>query len=266
MNIQILATKTEMSIAAAARGAADVRKAIAAQGFANIVVATGASQFEMLASLVKERDIDWSCVAAFHLDEYAGLPTTHPSSFRLYLWKRFVSQLPLPLQAFHWINSEHDLAAECDRLSELIGNCQIDVAFIGIGENGHLAFNDPPADFETTDPYISVELDEKCRRQQLGEGWFPTLDDVPRQAISMSVRQIMKSRAIVCTVPDERKAAAVRDAVEGNVSPSVPASILQQHENATIFLDQLAASRLRRAGKHAVALPAGGAAHSRSLP
>jgi glucosamine-6-phosphate deaminase len=246
VNIRILATKTEMGAAAASQGAEYIRRAISAHGSANIVIATGASQFDMLASLVKQPDIDWSRVTAFHLDEYAGLPITHPASFRLYLWKRFVSQLPLPLRAFHWINAEGDLKAECDRLSELIRHCQIDIVFIGIGENGHLAFNDPPADFETSDPYLSVELDEKCRRQQLGEGWFNTYEDVPRQAISMSIRQIMKSRAIVCTVPDERKANAVRDAVEGVVSPSRPASILQQHENGIIFLDHFAASQLSR--------------------
>ncbi len=256
MIIRILRTKTEMGAAAASRGAVYIRSAIKARGSANIIVATGASQFEMLASLVHESDIDWSRVTAFHLDEYARLPITHPASFRLYLWKRFVSQLPLPLQAFHWINAEEDLTAECLRLSNLIRHREIDIAFIGIGENCHLAFNDPPADFETSDPYISVQLDEKCRRQQLGEGWFATYDDVPRQAISMSVRQIMKSRAIVCTVPDERKADAVREAVEGVVSSSRPASILQQHDDATIFLDRHSASRLSRDEVKELTLPA----------
>ena len=149
MNIRILGTKTQMGVTAASQGESYIRRAIKSQGSANIIVATGASQFEMLASLVEEPDIDWSRVIAFHLDEYASLPITHPASFRLYLWKRFVSQLSLPLQAFHWINAEGDLTAECIRLSELIRHCEIDVAFIGIGENGHLAFNDPPADFET---------------------------------------------------------------------------------------------------------------------
>lgn len=245
MNIRVFATKAEMGAAAAALGAAKLREAIAAHGFANVVVATGASQFEMLAALVKEPNVAWNRVTGFHLDEYVGLPITHPASFRRYLWERFVSRLSLPMQAFHWINGEGDSVAECRRLSELIRDLPIDVAFVGIGENGHLAFNDPPADFETTDPYIVVELDEKCRRQQLGEGWFATFDDVPRQAISMSVRQIVKSRGIVCTVPDERKAVAVRDAVEGDASPTVPASILQWHDNTTIFIDQAAASRLQ---------------------
>jgi glucosamine-6-phosphate deaminase len=157
-----------------------------------------------------------------------------------------VSRLPLPLRAFHFLDGEVNPAAEARRVSDIIRRHPIDVAFVGIGENGHLAFNDPPADFETEEPYIVVQLDDACRRQQLGEGWFPTFDDVPREAISMSVRQIMKSRAIICTVPDERKAEAVRNAVEGQVTSQVPASILQRHEQCTLFLDKPAASLLRK--------------------
>lgn len=194
--------------------------------------------------LVAEPDIGWNRVTAFHLDEYVGLPLDHPASFRLYLWRRFVSQLALPLKRFYYLDGEGDCAAECERIGQVIAEHAIDVAFVGIGENGHLAFNDPPADFETSVPYLVVDLDEACRQQQLGEGWFPTFDDVPRQAISMSVAQIMKSNAIACTVPDERKAVAVRDAVAGEVSSHVPASILQQHANTTLFLDKPAASLL----------------------
>ena len=182
----------------------------------------------------------------FHLDEYIGLPLTHPASFRLFLWQHFVRQLPVPLRAFYCLDGQSESTAECRRVGDLIRQCPIDVAFVGIGENGHLAFNDPPADFETNEPFIVVNLDEACRRQQLGEGWFPSLADVPTQAISMSIRQIMNSRRIVCTVPDQRKAEAVRAAVEGSVTPSVPASRLQQHEQVTLFLDQPAASRLTR--------------------
>ena len=246
MDVQISATKNEMGAQAAAHGAKVLRDALDARGSAQIIVATGASQFEMLAALVKEPGIAWDRVTGFHLDEYVGLPITHPASFRLYLWQRFVSQLPLPLRAFHFIDAETDPEAECRRLGDVIRRHPIDVAFVGIGENGHLAFNDPPADFKTEEPYLVVELDEKCRRQQLGEGWFPTFDDVPKRAISMSVRQIMKSGAVVCTVPDERKAEAVRASVEGEVSPTTPASILQQHPRATLFLDQPAASRLSK--------------------
>jgi glucosamine-6-phosphate deaminase len=246
MNIQIMPDKTQMGKSAAVAGAQHIRSALAKRGEANIIVATGASQFEMLAALVGEPGINWNRVSGFHLDEYVGLAIDHPASFRGYLWQRFVSRLPLPLQAFHFLNGEGDAATECRRVGEILRRHPIDVAFVGIGENGHLAFNDPPADFETEDPYLVVQLDDACRRQQLGEGWFPTFDDVPKQAISMSVRQIMKSAAIICTVPDTRKAEAVRNSVEGEVTPNVPASILQRHEQCTLFLDAPAASLLKQ--------------------
>ena len=245
MDIKIMPDKAQMGKAAAAAGANHVRRAIAERGVANIIVATGASQFEMLAALVAEPDINWNRVTGFHLDEYVGLSIDHPASFRGYLWQRFVSRLALPLRAFHFLDGESDPNAECRRVAEIIRTHPIDVAFVGIGENGHLAFNDPPADFNTEEPYLVVQLDDACRRQQLGEGWFPTFDDVPKQAISMSVRQIMKSGAIICTVPDDRKAEAVGNAAEGSVTPQVPASILQQHKQCTLYLDAPAASRLR---------------------
>jgi glucosamine-6-phosphate deaminase len=231
---------------AAALGAQYLRAALKEKGSANLIVATGASQFETLAALVSERDIAWDRVTGFHLDEYVGLPITHPASFRLYLWRRFVSQLPLPMRAFHFVNAEHDARAECERVGSLINKHPIDLAFIGIGENAHVAFNDPPADFETEAPYLVVNLDEACRRQQLGEGWFPTLNDVPKQAISMSVRQIMKSKAIICTVPDERKALAVKRSLEGPITNAVPGSILQKHPKCEIFLDSASASLLKK--------------------
>jgi len=246
MDVKIMPDKQAMGKAAAAAGAEQIRRALAARGHANIFVATGASQFEMLAALVKEPGINWNRVTGFHLDEYVGLPIDHPASFRGYLWQRFVSQLPLPLRAFNFLDAESDPQAECRRVGEIIRQHPIDVAFVGIGENGHLAFNDPPADFETEQPYLVVQLDDACRRQQLGEGWFPTFDDVPKQAISMSVRQIMKSGTIICTVPDDRKAEAVRNSVEGEVTPIVPASILQQHKQCTLYLDQPAARLLRK--------------------
>jgi glucosamine-6-phosphate deaminase len=244
MQVRIYETKQEAGRAAAGEGAPILRAAIRAHGEANIVVATGASQFEVLETLVAAPDIDWSKVTAFHLDEYVGLPVTHPASFRRYLRERFVQQLPSPLRAFHEIDGEGDCRAECDRLNRLIAAREIAVAFVGIGENGHLAFNDPPADFNTETPYIVVNLDDACRRQQLGEGWFPTLQDVPKQAISMSIRQILKAQAIVCTVPEARKAEAVKAALEGPVTPMVPASILQQHPAAALFLDRGSASLL----------------------
>src|SRR5690242_10913435 len=157
----------------AEHGAKIIKDAIARNGSANIIVATGASQFEMLASLAADDSIRWDKVTGFHLDEYVGLPITHGASFRKYLWERFVSKLPLPLKAFHFVNAEKDPEAETRRLDAIIKKHAIDVAFIGIGENGHVAFNDPPADFKTSRPYLVVKLDEACRRQQLGEGWFP---------------------------------------------------------------------------------------------
>jgi glucosamine-6-phosphate deaminase len=245
MKIEKAQTRQDLGPRAAAAGAKLIRTAIAEEGHANIIVATGSSQFEMLEALTKQPDIRWDKVTAFHLDEYVGLEITHAASFRAYLWQRFVSILPLPLAAFHYVNGETNPQAECDRLGAMIKSHPIDVAFIGIGENAHIAFNDPPADFKTDSPYIVVQLDDACRKQQFGEGWFPTFADVPQKAISMSVRQIMKSKNIICTVPDARKAEAVRASVEGPVTPTVPASILQQHESLTLYLDAAAASLLK---------------------
>ncbi|HEY8749367.1 MAG TPA: glucosamine-6-phosphate deaminase [Tepidisphaeraceae bacterium] len=246
MRIVTASDKQTLGQNAARDGAALLRRAIAYKGLANIILATGASQFATLSGLLLEPDIAWHRVSVFHLDEYVGLPVTHPASFRKYLWERFHKLLPVPLRAFNYVDAESDPAAECDRLSKLIQANPVDVAFVGIGENGHLAFNDPPADFATERPYLVVDLDEACRHQQLGEGWFPTFEDVPKRAISMSCRQIMKSSHIVCSVPDRRKAHAVKGAVEGAVTPNVPASILQQHPDATLYLDPESASSLTR--------------------
>ncbi len=241
MKIEIFDQKDDMGAAAAAAGIAKLKETLSEKGSASIIVATGVSQFQVLAILA-ESDLPWNKITAFHLDEYVGLPITHEASFRKYLWERFVSKLPLPPAAFHFLDGEGEVEAECDRVSELITSTHIDVAFVGVGENGHLAFNDPPADFETEKPYLVVDLDDACRRQQLGEGWFPDFDSVPSRAISMSIRQIMKSDTIVCTVPDERKAEAVKNATQGPVTPEVPASILQKHPDCRLFLDAAAAS------------------------
>ncbi|MCL2305099.1 MAG: glucosamine-6-phosphate deaminase [Planctomycetaceae bacterium] len=238
--------KVTLGQSAASLAATTILDAIETDGKASIILATGASQFEMLSALVAVKAIDWSKVEVFHLDEYIGLPISHPASFRKYLRERFVEKVS-NLGAFHEVRGDaSDPVTECQRLGNLIKNRKIVVACVGIGENGHLAFNDPPANFETEEPYIIVDLDEKCRRQQLGEGWFPTLDDVPKKAISMSCRQILRAEQIVCTVPDLRKAEAVRDAVYGDVSPEVPASILQKHPDCTLFLDVYSASLLER--------------------
>jgi len=241
MEIVIAGNKVELGKLAAQKGAEIIRKAINERGEANIIVATGASQFEMLSELVKE-NIDWSVVTGFHLDEYIGIELSHPASFRKYLKERFVDLIPI--KEFYYVDGSSDAAAECIRLGEIISLHPVDVAFVGIGENAHLAFNDPPADFETKEPYKVVNLDDDCRKQQLREGWFPTFDDVPRQAISMSIKQIMKSKHIVCTVPDKRKAEAVKNTLKSEVSPMVPASVLQLHPSAWLFLDKAAASKL----------------------
>lgn len=247
MEILISENKDVLGKTAAQKGAELIRKAILDNGQANIIVATGASQFEMLNELVKE-DVDWSLVTAFHLDEYIGISEMHPASFRKYLKERFVD-IVSPKE-FIYVNGSTDPYDECVRLGKLISRHPIDVAFVGIGENSHLAFNDPPADFETEEAYLVVTLNEACRHQQLGEGWFPTVSDVPEQAISMSIKQIMKSKAIICCVPDLRKAEAVKKTVEGLISPAIPASIMRQHEATWLYLDKDSSSLLSNPVEH----------------
>lgn len=246
IDVRIVADKQVLGAQAAAAGAQAIREALARHGEATIIVATGASQFDVLEVLVAAEGIDWSKVTAFHLDEYVGLSEAHPASFRRYLRERFVAPLN-GAPAFVPVDGEGDPQAETQRLNALIAGRRIDVCFAGIGENCHLAFNDPPADFETEEPYIVVNLDDACRRQQFGEGWFPSLEAVPEQAISMSIRQTLKSALIVLSVSDTRKAQAARDALEGPVSNLHPASILQTHPNTVLFIDPPAASLLKRA-------------------
>jgi glucosamine-6-phosphate deaminase len=243
MNIFKADTKKETSEAAANAASKKLSEAIKAKGYASFIVATGASQFDFLSALTADASIDWTKTTMFHLDEYIGISDTHPASFCKYLQERLVDVVQPG--TVHFLNGEtDDPQSECDRLNQIILKHQIDVAFVGIGENGHLAFNDPPADFETEDPYIVVELDEACRLQQVGEGWFNGLDDVPTHAISMSIRQIMKAKTIICTVPDERKAEAVRNCLHGEITPMHPASILQEHSDCTVYLDAGSASLL----------------------
>ena len=247
MNIVISQTKQELGAKAAKQAADMICAAIREQGRANVIVATGASQFEMLSELVRQPDVAWYRVTCFHLDEYIDMPVTHVASFRKYLWERFVSKLPMSLAAFHYCDGENPGGpqAECKRLGELMRKFPVDVAFVGIGENGHLAFNDPPADFDDDDSYAVVKLDEACRRQQMGEGWFPTFEDVPKEAISMTCRQIMKAKHLIISCPDSRKAKAVKRAVEGDVTPMVPASIMQHHPDAWLHLDKASAAELK---------------------
>ncbi len=242
MRIYLFDEVTELGRAAAALAASTLREAVERKGKAVFVAATGTSQLAFLESLVRE-DVPWERTVMFHLDEYIGLPADHPASFRRYLRERLVNRVHPG--TVHLIRGDApDPEAEVQRLNKLIRNEEVDVAFVGIGENGHIAFNDPPADFETDAPYIIVWLAESCRRQQVNEGWFPTLEEVPRRAITMSVRQILRSKRIISVVPEERKAAAVKCALEAEVSPECPASILRTHPDVHLFLDQGSASLL----------------------
>jgi glucosamine-6-phosphate deaminase len=245
MKVHVEKNAKGLGIAAGKAAAALIADAIGQKGQANIILGTGASQFETLRQLTASKDIEWNKVVMFHLDEYIGLPVTHPASFRKYLKERFLDKVPL-LKTYHLIDGDTDPEEECRRLGALISAHPIDVALAGVGENGHLAFNDPPADFETTQPYIIAHLDEACRKQQLGEGWFKSIDEVPPTAISMSVRQLMKSKHIICSVPDQRKAKALKDSFEQPVSNIYPASILRTHPDCQFFLDVFSVSMLSR--------------------
>jgi glucosamine-6-phosphate deaminase len=237
--------KLEMASAAAEQAATILRQTVQAEGKARLIAATGASQFEFLQVLTSLPGIDWQEVEMFHLDEYIGLPASHPASFRRFLQERLIQKTGIT--KFHLLDGEQDPAEVMRRTGQALLSTPIDVAFVGIGENGHLAFNDPPADFATEEPYLVVNLDEACRRQQLGEGWFDALDDVPKRAISMSVRQILKAKRILCIVPDARKAVAVKACFEAEISPLAPASILRTHADTTVYLDSHSAALLRPA-------------------
>lgn len=227
-----------------------IRGAIERRGQARIIAATGASQFAFLEKLTSEPGIDWKQVEMFHLDEYLHLPQTHPASFRKYLRERLIDKVGI--KNFHLIDGERIPAEVIAEITSEIRKSPIDIAFVGIGENGHLAFNDPPADFETDESYIVVELDEACRRQQMGEGWFKGLDDVPKHAISMTIRQVLRANEIICVVPEARKAHAVKKCLEGEIGPMFPASILRTHRNAYIYLDKESSALLSPATAGAI--------------
>ncbi len=237
MFISISKDSKEAGIKAGKKAAFFIREAIQSKGSTTIILATGSSQFETLKQLTNEEGIDWTKVMMFHLDEYIGLPSSNKASFRKYLKERFVEKVP-ELKSVNFINGETDAKQECARLQELLRKSQVDVALVGIGENGHLAFNDPPADFETDQSYLIVNLDEQCRQQQVNEGWFNSIEEVPKQAISMSINQIMLSQQIICTVPGKRKAEAVKDTLEKPVSNLHPASILRNHTDCYLYLDE----------------------------
>jgi glucosamine-6-phosphate deaminase len=243
--IKCFKDKNDLAKAAAEEAASILRHAIRDKGRARLIAATGAAQFEFLEILTSLPGVDWSKVEMFHLDEYIGLPASHPASFCRFLQERLIQKTGI--QHYFLLNGEKDPADVIRRAGDALKSAPIDVAFVGIGENGHLAFNDPPADFETEAPYIIVTLDDACRRQQLGEGWFPSIDDVPESAISMSIQQILKARKIICIVPDARKASAVKACIEGDISPLAPASMLRTHPDTTIYLDSNSAALLQPA-------------------
>jgi len=245
MEIKVFRSKKDLAQAAANQAAILMCEAITRRGIARIIAATGASQFDFLDALTQTPDLDWGRVEMFHLDEYVGMSESAPASFCRYLRERLIDKTGL--KNYHLLDGTDDPAAVIKRVSEEIRKAPIDVAFAGVGENGHLAFNDPPADFETDEAYMVVNLDEDCRRQQLGEGWFPTLADVPWQALSMTIRQLMKAEHILCIAPDTRKAKAIRACFGGEVSPAAPASVLQRHPNAVIYLDQESSALLPQA-------------------
>jgi glucosamine-6-phosphate deaminase len=243
--VEVFPDKRALGQAAAKQAAAVLRRAVLDRGQARIVVATGASQLEFLSALTRRADIDWQSVEMFHLDEYIGLPITHPASFRKYLLENFIQKTGIA--KYHLLDGESDAREVARRMGESLNAAPVDIAFVGIGENGHLAFNDPPADFESEEAYLIVELDEACRRQQVGEGWFADISEVPRKAISMSVRQIMRAREILVVVPEARKAEAVKLCFEEEIGPMAPASILRTHAKTTVYLDRESAALLSAA-------------------
>lgn len=245
MVLKVFDDKVTLGKAAAEQASTAIRRAIRDQGRARVIAATAASQLEFLYALTRAPGIDWQLVEVFHLDEYIGLPITHPGSFRKMLLDQLIQRTGIT--KYHLLDGDANPAEVVHRVGAALASAPIDIAFLGIGENGHLAFNDPPADFETNEPYLTVNLDEACRLQQVGEAWFADISQVPTQAISMSVRQILKAKEILAVVPDTRKALAVKACFEGEISPLAPASILRTHPNATIYLDNDSAALLSTA-------------------
>jgi glucosamine-6-phosphate deaminase len=246
MHVKTYDSDAELAKAAADKAASELTRAIAKRGRATFVAATGNSQLGFLEALTRDPDVDWSRTTMYHLDEYIGLPESHPASFRRYLRERLVGVVS-PGTVNLIDGNAPDPQAECSRLSLLVERDGIDVAFVGIGENAHLGFNDPPAEFDNDASFAVVDLSDTCRAQQVHEGWFATAADVPSRAITMTVSGILRSQCIVCVVPEARKAPAVKCAVTGPITPSCPASALRKHPNAHLFLDAHSASLLDNA-------------------
>lgn len=245
MILKVFDDKRSLAKAAAEQAATAIRAAVADHNQARVVAASAASQLEFLEALTAAPGIDWKRVELFHLDEYIGLPMTHPASFCKFLQGHLIGKTGIT--NLHLLDGTADPVGVLREASKAIASAPVDVAFVGIGENGHLAFNDPPADFETEEPFLIVNLDEACRRQQVGEGWFADISAVPKQAMSMSVRQVLRSREILAVVPDTRKAQAIKACFDGPISPMAPSSILRTHPNATIYLDKQSAALLNPA-------------------
>jgi glucosamine-6-phosphate deaminase len=242
MLLRVFDDKVSLGKAAASQAATAIRSAIADRGQARVVAASAASQFEFLEALTATPGIPWKQVELFHLDEYIGLPMTHAASFCKFLQERLIAKTGII--NYHLLDGSQDPAEVIRSASKAISASPIDIAFVGIGENGHIAFNDPPADFDTEEPYIIVALDHACRLQQVGEGWFTDIDAVPKQAISMSVGQVLKAKEILAVVPDARKAPAIKACFDGPISPMSPASILRNHSNSTVYLDRQSSALL----------------------
>jgi glucosamine-6-phosphate deaminase len=242
MKVNVYQTSLELGKEAAAFSAAVLNEAIAKNAKARLILSTGASQFDTLAALINQ-EVDWNKVEMFHLDEYVNLPETHLASFRKYLQERFTSKVKLKNAFF--VNGEGNVQANIKELTSLIRKEPIDLALVGIGENAHIAFNDPPADFNTKEAYIVVNLDDNCKKQQVREGWFASVADVPKQAISMTVFQIMESKVIVSAVPKQVKANAIKLTLENDVTPMIPATKLKDHPNVHVFVDQDSASTVK---------------------
>lgn len=242
MNITISENSEMLGQKAADLAEEILNEAIARQGFARLVLSTGASQFDTIKALIKT-NVDWGKVEVFHLDEYVGMPITHPASFRKYILERFAAFVQV--SALHLVSGEGNIEKNIEKLTDELRKAPIDLALIGIGENAHIAFNDPPADFENKNAFIVVSLDEKCRKQQLGEGWFASLDDVPEKAISMTVHEIMKSKAIISSVPHKVKAEAIKSTLESDITPNIPATILKLHQNWHLFIDSNSACLMK---------------------
>lgn len=253
MILKVFPDKTSLGKAAADQALSVMQSAIHEHGRARVVAASAASQFEFLAALTAARDFPWKNVELFHLDEYIRLPITHPASFCRFLHEHLIDKTGIT--NYHLLDGADDPAKVIRQVGSALTSAPIDIAFVGIGENGHIAFNDPPADFETEEPFLVVNLDEACRRQQVGEGWYKDIFEVPKQAISMSVRQVMKSKEIIAVVPDSRKAHAVKACFDGEISPMAPASILRTHARSTVYLDAHSAALLspHTIAKHAAA-------------